>query len=119
LRWHLPLYFNLLQPGLLGGLHRALSDRELEQWSAFSKGKLIGVLSWQSSSLEADRLWLAVGASKEDEAIEALSLVANSDLRPGRKLALNYPAGRGADALNAAGFTAARTLIWMQYPWRN
>jgi ribosomal protein S18 acetylase RimI-like enzyme len=116
--WQFPLDFNLLQPGWRGSLERAFSDRQLRQWSAELDGKLQGVLCWQSSSLEADRLWLAADAEHEDETIPSLLWRANESLTPGRPLALNYPSGRAVKALEDAGLTKARTLIWMSYPWR-
>ena len=117
-RWQLPLDTGLLQPGLLSALQRGFSDRRIEQWSAEHNGKLLGVLSWQSSSLEADRLWLAASMKNEDEAIASLMPHAHAHLRPERNIALNYPSGRAVKALQEAGFTAARTLIWMDYPWK-
>ncbi len=119
LRWHLPLDLGLLQPGLLGSLQRVFSERRAEQWSAERKGKLLGILSWQSSSLESDRLWLASTLQLEEQAIPALISYAHSHRSSGRKLALNYEAGRASEALQNSGFKAARTLIWMDYPWNN
>lgn len=118
LRWHLPLDFGLLQPGILGGLQRVFSERRAEQWSAESNGKLLGVMSWQSSLLEADRLWLASAVGTEEHAIPALTAKLHAEFNSARKLALNYEAGRATAELQACGFGAARTLIWMQYPWR-
>lgn len=115
-RWHLPLEPQLLQPGWRGALERALSSRQVEQWSAVKNRKLLGVLSWQSSTLESDRLWLASDPKREEEAIAALVSHAANWLSPDRTLALNYPSGRAAEALQTVGFRAARTLIWMEYP---
>jgi ribosomal protein S18 acetylase RimI-like enzyme len=117
LRWHLPLEPQILQPGWRGALERALSSRQVEQWSAVKNRKLLGVLSWQSSTLESDRLWLAADPKREVEAIAALMRQARNWLRPERNLALNYPNGQASEALQAIGFRAARTLIWMEYPW--
>lgn len=119
LRWHLPLDMKLLQPGWLGILQRSLSERRVWQWSAERGGELLGVLTWQSSSLEADRLWLAAPEQHQPEAIQALTGYAQGNLSSARKLALNYPAGRADAALKQAGFEARRTLIWMQFPWEN
>lgn len=118
LRWHLPLEFGFLQPGILGGIQRIFSERRSEQWSADANGKLLGVLSWQSSLLEADRIWLASTPELEEQAIPALMAQAHARFKAGRKLALNYEAGRATSALQATGFSSARTLIWMQYPWK-
>ncbi len=117
MRWQLPLDVKLLRPGWRGTLERAFSERQIHQWAAFQNEQLLGVLSWQSSVLEADRLWLAATAEDEDEAIPALMSKAYAELFAARPLALNYPAGRAVNALQAAGFHAVRTLIWMDYPW--
>jgi hypothetical protein len=102
---------------LLGSLQRVLSERRSEQWSAVEDGRLLGVLSWQSSVLEADRIWLAAAHKNEAAAIAALANKAHSQFNTTRKLALNYEAGRATEALLASGFNPVRTLIWMQYPW--
>ncbi len=115
--WQLPLDVKLLQPGWRGAMERAFSERRVVQWSAERNGDLLGVLSWQSSSLETDRLWLAAGAQHEDEIIPQLMHSALAELEPRRSLALNYPGGRATKALQEAGFHTARTLIWMSYPW--
>lgn len=115
--WQLPLDLKLLQPGWRGAMERAFSERRVAQWSVERDGELLGVLSWQSSSLEADRLWLAAAPEHEDEGIVELLQSTLEELQPGRSLALNYPAGRAANALEASGFQAVRTLIWMSYPW--
>lgn len=117
-RWQLPLDFSLLQPGLKGGLQRLFNERRVLQWCAAGKRGLLGVLSWQSSSLEADRLWLAAETKNEEKAIPVLARHAHAVLPPGRTLALNYPAGRAQETLARSGFQATRTLIWMDYPWK-
>ncbi|MEX2144081.1 MAG: GNAT family N-acetyltransferase [Anaerolineales bacterium] len=116
-RWQLPLDLKLFQPGWRGALERALSERRVKQWSALHAGELLGVMSWQSSALDADRLWLATDAYHEDKAIPLLMQQARAELQPERRLALNYPGGQAQKALAAAGFHAVRTLIWMAYPW--
>jgi ribosomal protein S18 acetylase RimI-like enzyme len=116
LRWQIPLDPVLLQPGWRGSVERALSTRQVKQWSAEENGELLAVLSWQSSTLDADRFWLAADPDNEAKGIAALMRHVHNTLKPTRKLGLNYPAGRAAQALQAAGFKPARTLIWMEYP---
>jgi hypothetical protein len=88
------------------------------QWCVVEGNDLLGVLTWQSSTLEADRLWLAAAdKGKEERAIPLLSRHAHAFLRQGRMLALNYPAQRATQSLKRSGFQAARTLIWMDFPW--
>jgi len=115
--WQLPLDLHLLQPGMKGGLQRLFSDRQVLQWSVESEHGIIGVLSWQSSSLENDRLWLASETGMEEDAIPVLAQHLHAVLPARRPLALNYPAGRAQKALSNSGFQAARTLIWMDYFW--
>lgn len=116
-RWQLPLDLRLLQPGLKGGLQRLFSERQVLQWGVDGQSGLMGILSWQSSPLEADRLWLATEEGKEEEAIPILASHVHAVLRQGRPLALNYPAGRAHQTFTRVGFQAARTLIWMDYSW--
>lgn len=118
LRWQLPLDPRLLQPGWRGSLERALSGRQVQQWSARQGEQLLGTLVWQSSGLEADNLWLAAPAESEAAALPALVQLANKHLYSYRPLTLNYPAGRAAEGLQSCGFRAIRTLIWMDYPWK-
>jgi ribosomal protein S18 acetylase RimI-like enzyme len=117
-RWQLPLDFKLLQPGLKGGLQRLFSERQVLQWSVEDNHGILAVLSWQSSTLENDRLWLASEPGLEDEAIPILAQHIHANLLTSRPLALNYPAGRAQKVLTNSGFQAARTLIWMDYPWQ-
>ncbi len=116
-RWQLPLDLNLLKPGLKGGLQRLFSERQVLQWSIESDQGIIGVLAWQSSTLENDRLWLASEAGMEEEAIPALAQHIHAILPASRSLALNYPADRAQKTLAQSGFHATRTLIWMDCLW--
>lgn len=119
-RWHLALRPSYFNPGLRGRIREMFSDRRFQHWSACRDGNLIGVLSWQSSYTQADWLWLAAALEHEELAICALLTHAQEELSKrafgGRRrtLAVNYPAGLGAEAFKAAGFEPHQTLIWMQ-----
>lgn len=114
-RWNLSLDMKPLEPGWRGSLKRLTGERHFEQWAAVIRSALLGVLSWQSSALQADHLWLAAPPEHEEQALFALLAHAHHHLRPDRPLALNYPAGRLEKAFAASGFAPARSLIWMQY----
>jgi len=116
-RWQLPLHLSTLEPGLKGSLQRIFGQQQTQQWSAVAGNSLQAVLTWQSSSLEADRLWLAAALDDPQPPIASLLVAATHQLDPERKLALNYPAGLAVNALQTAGFTTLRTLIWMRFPW--
>ncbi|MQC26365.1 MAG: GNAT family N-acetyltransferase [Chloroflexi bacterium] len=113
-RWNLPLDLKLFEPGWLGSLQRFLGERNIEQWSAVQDDELLGVLMWQSSSLHADRLWIAAREDSESLALPALLHHTHLNLRLKRPIALNYPAHRSVPAFKEAGFDIARDLIWMQ-----
>jgi RimJ/RimL family protein N-acetyltransferase len=111
--WHLPININLLRPGLSGTLSRMFSDRQLRQWSARLEGQLIGTLSWQSSSLQADWLWLATAPQYQELAIQSLLPHVCKERGSHRTLAVDYPAGEAEKAFVEAGFFPHQTLIWM------
>ena len=112
--WHLPIDYNLLRPGMGGTLNRLLDQRQLRQWSARTDGNLVGVVTWQSSNLQADWLWLAAAPEHEEIALSALLSFAQRTLSHTRKLAVNYPDGRYMHVFHKAGFEEHETLIWMR-----
>lgn len=114
LRWNLALRLSLFEPGLRGGWRRLLETRQTARWSALSAGKLCGCLLWNSSSLNADRLWLGLAAAQQDESIPALLAYAYRVLPPRRPLLLDYPTGQAVSPLQACGLAPLRTLIWMR-----
>ena len=104
--------------GLLYNSNLILYDRNTDSyWSQLGlkcvNGNLIGTASWQSSRLQADRIWLATTTEFEVEAIPALLLYARQSLSTQRTLAINYPAYHGEDGFSIAGFMPHKTLIWM------
>ena len=119
-RWNLPLHTRPFSPGIGGALLRLFSEHKLRQWSAFHHGQWIGSLTWQSSTSQADWLWLAAPPKKRELALCALIPFARQDLhtrnllRPMRTLALNFPAEECANAFETIGFYSHQTLIWMK-----
>ncbi len=107
-------------PGILGTLARALNDHKVRIWSADHGGQWIGSLIWQSSYNQADWLWLSAPPEKLELAACALLPHARQDLlshnliKPGRVLAVNFPAGKFETTFEALGFQNHNTLIWMQ-----
>lgn len=112
--WHLPLNLRALRPGWQGTLYRFLAALPAWQYVLQRDGRLLGALSWQPTRTYADMLWLAAGPENEAEAAHALLLYARQQLSPRRRLSLDYPAGRAAEAIEAAGFQRHQTLIWME-----
>ncbi|MEX2160980.1 MAG: GNAT family N-acetyltransferase [Anaerolineales bacterium] len=116
-RWLLPLNIHHLRP--YGLLNRIIRERTTRHWSAEKRGEMLGVLTWQSPSRGADRLWLAVSPNREEEAISMLLDYANGHNRLNRSLTLDYPGGQSDTALKQVGFVSKHTLIWMTFPWEN
>jgi len=119
-RWNLPIDVHMIAPGLIGWLLRSLSQFEFRQWSALHHNRWIGSLTWQSSYTQADWLWLAAPPDKLELAACALipharrALLEHNLVRPGRQLAVNFPAGVNQQAFEAVGFDPHNTLIWME-----
>lgn len=115
-RWHLPLKLRYLRGGILGFFTRLLYvEPEIKQWSAFSNGELVGVMSWQSSKRHSDWLWLAAPQGGEDRVLDALIPTLSRSGAFQRRVRLDYPAGRAESSLTSHGFIASRTLIWMKH----
>lgn len=119
-RWNLPIHIGQYAPGLWGEILRLFGEHRTKQWSAFHRGEWIGSLTWQHSYSQADWLWLAAPPEKRALAILALIPQAYRELReekmikPGRVLAVNFPAGDAAEAFETIGFENHNTLIWME-----
>ncbi|MBN2045281.1 MAG: GNAT family N-acetyltransferase [Anaerolineales bacterium] len=119
-RWNLPFYRNLYSPGFFGIIGRAFHQHQIRQWTSTHHGSWIGSLTWQSSYNQADWLWLAAAPDKLELATCTLIPTARQELlnanliKPGRILAINYPAGENLSAFEAIGFRQHNTLIWMQ-----
>ncbi len=115
-RWHLPINLKYLRGGLLGLLARSfLVEPRIQQWSVAGQGRLIGVVSWQSSKTNADWLWLASSPETESILLDAfLPQWINTAAAP-RPLRLNFPKRKFNESLESHWFKPTRTLIWMKY----
>jgi GNAT superfamily N-acetyltransferase len=118
LTWHLPFSLHAIRPGLAGGLYRLLTGAQVQQWAAVRQGELLGVLSWQPHLGHADHLWLAAAPENEVAALQALLPHARRRLARRIRLVMDYPAGRGEEAFQRAGFTVQQTLVWMSVALR-
>lgn len=114
LTWHLPINLRQLQPGLLGALSRLITPTRIWQRSLLRGETLIGAVAWQTSRSFSDNLWLAAPEREEEQAAYALLAYARRRLSSYRSLSLDYPSGRAAAAIQAAGFYEHQTLIWME-----
>lgn len=117
LAWYHPWKFSALQPGLWNWLYMAFVDMNVRQWSALTNAgqHLEAALAWIPSGRGFDSLWLAAGSGSRPEAVTSLLVHARRTLSGHPHLTLDYPAVEAEEAIRAAGFTALRTLIWMEF----
>jgi hypothetical protein len=86
----------------------------VRQFSLRKDGRLLGVICWQSSFSQANRLWLAASPEYEEETAAVLLSYVQMTVTNHKIMALDYPAGHATAALEAAGFHKHQTLIWMR-----
>lgn len=114
LAWHRNWNFNSLRPGLWSWFHLLFVDMNIRQWAAVRGNELLATLAWIPSE-GSDSLFAGADEGSDPEALTVLLLQARRDLYyhyP--KISMDFPAGVFDDAIRAAGFDSARTLIWMQ-----
>ncbi|MEA3350254.1 MAG: GNAT family N-acetyltransferase, partial [Chloroflexota bacterium] len=114
LRWHIPLKFQALKPGLWNKLYRFFAEIRVRHWAALSKDRLLGVLTWQATHRHLDRLWLAASPETEEAALQAILPFIQREKYLRRPLSLDYPADRAVGILEMTGFEHQHTLIWMK-----
>lgn len=113
LGWYRSLNWNRLKPGLLNWFYHLFIEFDLRQWAVQKGGQLQGVLAWIPSVYNSP-LWLACDPSADSESITYLLQEAYRDLGYRQNLMFEHPAGFQEEAIQAAGFNAVRTLIWMR-----
>jgi ribosomal protein S18 acetylase RimI-like enzyme len=113
LSWHMPFRLDNQRPDLLGGFYRLLFNVYVQQWCLLRGDQLLGCLAWQALPARFNALWLAAPANGDEDSIQALLLHARRRAPTSRPLLLDYPADQYAGAIQAAGFKAQHTLVWM------
>jgi len=113
MRWHFPLNFQAIRPGIFGFLNRFFNEVHVRHWAAQNKDHLLGVLTWQGSHAHADYLWLAAPPWREEMALRTIMPFLRGESFLRRPLSLEFPAGRAGDVLHELGFEFQHTLIWM------
>ncbi len=112
--WYQAIPWMSLRPGLGPFLYRFLSDVNVHHWSARNGDTPTAILSWQANAGRNDPLWAAVPPEGSEQALTALLLYSRRALAWRQKLSLDFPAGSYGNAIEAAGFRAYRTLLWMK-----
>jgi hypothetical protein len=77
---------------------------------------LLAVLTSHNDGSHATTLWLAAPDADivDEPAVEAVLLAARKTAGRHRPLSLNLPGGYAASAVQAAGYRAQQTLLWMK-----
>ncbi len=112
LNWYRSTNWSSLKPGLWNWLYRLFVEFDLRQWAVQKEGRLQGTLAWLPSK-RGSLLWLACDPDADPESITLLLQRAHRDLGFRKNIKLEHPAGLQEEAIQAAGFEIARTLIWM------
>ncbi|MBN2676607.1 MAG: GNAT family N-acetyltransferase [Anaerolineaceae bacterium] len=114
IRWNLPMNQKLFKPGFKQAVWRFLNDFNIHHWVARLEQHPVGVVSWTSSHLAEDYLWLATAPENEPQVITYLLPQVIKSRITRRPMSLNYPAGKADVAFIKAGFVKQNTLIWME-----
>jgi GNAT superfamily N-acetyltransferase len=114
LAWHANWNFSTLKPGLLNWLYLIFIDINVRQWAAARNGSLLATLSWIPTG-RGESLFAGIGERSDPEALTILLQQARRDLHSHTpNISMDFPAGEFDPAIEAAGYKAQRTLLWMQ-----
>jgi len=113
LSWYAHWEWNKLAPGLGNWLRRILDGTEGRQWGAIRDGNLLAVVHWMPLQRSSNALWPAAPVDGDANGLSLALEAARRDLSHYRRLSLEYPAGEMVQAIEAAGFSPSRTLLWM------
>jgi ribosomal protein S18 acetylase RimI-like enzyme len=114
LNWYGQQSWDIFRPGLFSDLYRLLADIDARQWSVYRSGNLQGVVSCMRSFGRPDYLWGAFPERPDLDAMTNLLLHVRRELDESRNVFMEYPSGVADEAISASGFSAQRTLIWME-----
>ena len=114
LRWHFSLKLQAMKPGLWGWLNKIFTETDVRHWAVERENELLGVITWQASGGQYDRLWLAAPPENEAETLRAVIPYMVSQGRMIKPFSLDYPVDRARETLLSLGFKPKQTLIWME-----
>jgi hypothetical protein len=114
LDWYHQWNFNALRPGLWTWFYMLFVDFNIKQWAVTRSDKLLATLTWMPHGSRSESLYAAIGRGIEGDALTYLLLNARRVLANHTSISLDYPAGEMVEAIQAAGFKARRTLLWMR-----
>ncbi len=113
LAWYAHWDWKALAPGLGNWLRRMLAGTEGRAWAALRNASLLAVVHWLPLQRTTNALWPAAPLQGDPAGLSLVLEAARRDLAHYRRISLEYPAGEMVQAIEAAGFAASRTLLWM------
>lgn len=114
LAWHANWNFSTLKPGLLNWLYLVFVDMNVRQWAATKNDSLLATLSWIPTG-RGESLFAGIGERSDPEALTLLLQQARCEFHSHyQSINFEFPAGDYDFAIEAAGFKAQRTLLWMK-----
>lgn len=113
LGWYRSINWKRLKPGLWNWLYRIFIEFDLRQWAVQKNNRLQGVLIWMPATRNSS-LRLACPSNADSESITFLLYKAQRELGFRQRLTLEHPTGLQELAIQEAGFSISRTLIWMR-----
>jgi len=111
--WYYRWDWSRLGPGLGNTMYRLFVQYDLRQWAAVSGSDMLASVTWLPTYRMPNILWLAA-APECGAAVTRILEAARHALAHYRKLTVEYPAGEFEKEIEAAGFHAFRTLLWMR-----
>jgi ribosomal protein S18 acetylase RimI-like enzyme len=114
LSWYHAWNFNPLRPGIWNWFYMMFVDFNIKQWAAVRNDRLLATLTWMPQGGRSESLYGATTQSVDGDALTQLLLHARRALSNQSSLSLDYPAGELTESIQAAGFKARRTLLWMR-----
>ena len=115
IRWYRTPDLRNFKPGIRHRLYRLFVEYDLRQWTIQKDGEFQAALFWMRTYTRHAPIWLAVSPQADSESVTKLLLYARHKLSaPRRTLTLDYPADQLTTAIEGAGFTPRRTLLWMR-----
>jgi GNAT superfamily N-acetyltransferase len=112
--WYWSLRRSAFRPGLLNKVANFFTETYIRHWGVEQHGRLLGIVSWKTTTAYADQLWLAAPPKNEDLVLQALLPYIHWREHSRRPLSMDLPEGRAANTLWEAGFHPTHTLVWME-----
>jgi ribosomal protein S18 acetylase RimI-like enzyme len=115
IQWNLPFRLEKMEPTFSNWITRFLYGEMQRTWSARKNSQLIGTVTMERSNDQHDYLWLASSPIWEDEVIQSVLPVVQKRAFLPKRLAVNYPVGRGRASFEMVNMHELNTLLWMKF----